>query len=390
MKHPAGALMSVVVLGALLSACGTGEQPESVESDVAEVPETQMAIVQIGNGGPEVLHYRSIPVLEPREGEVLVKVVAAAINPIEWRSREGSGGPGGGGARGPGGGAPAGPGRPPGGMAPAPPGDPSAPVVPGGDLAGIVVKLGEGVTSLQIGDAVFSKVALGDRDRLNGAYSEYVLTRADHTNHKPADQTFAVAAGLGTVGATALRTIKHADVTAGQRVFINGIGGGIGSSAAQFAMERGAYVLGTASGRHHEYLDSIGVDEAINYREVQFDEVIEEPVDVVIETVSTATANQALNILRPGGKLVSIAGAADPAFCEEKGVDCSRIGGEFGWPNTLILAEVAQLARDGHYRLNVDETFPLEEAGAAQDLNHNVGTTGKIVLIVDSGMASQQ
>ncbi len=85
-----------------------------------------------------------------------------------------------------------------------------------------------------------------------------------------------------------------------------------------------------------------------------------------------------------------IAGAADPALCEEKGVDCSRIGGEFGWPNTLILAEVAQLARDGHYRLNVDETFPLEEAGAAQDLNHNVGTTGKIVLIVDAGMANQQ
>ena len=264
--------------------------------------------------------------------------------------------------------------------------------VPGGDFSGIVVKLGEGVTTLQVGDAVFSKLPLGASsvEGLNGAYSEYVVARADLTNPKPAAQTFAEAAGLGTVGVTALRTIRHANVSAGQRVFINGIGGGIGSSAAQFAKARGAYVLGTASERHHEYLYSIGVDEVINYRQVQFDDVVDEPVDVVIETVSTATANQALNILKSGGKLVSIAGPADAALCEAKGVDCSRIGGEFGWPNTEMLAEVSRLAHAGHYRLNVDETFPLQEAAAAQDRNFSVGTSGKIILIVDAARANQR
>ncbi len=381
-----GSLFACVLV--LLSSCAADDQhvEEVVETGKFEVPEVQMAIVQMGNGGPEVLHYQQIPVLQPREGEVLVKIVAAAINPIDRRSREGGGprpdGPGGPGGRPPGG--------PPGGAPQRPPGDPATPNVPGGDFAGIVVKLGAGVTDLQVGDAVFSKIALGERDRLNGAYSEYAVTRADHTHLKPLDQTFAEAAGLATVGATALRTIKHAKVTAGQRVFINGIGGGIGSSAAQFSLQRGAYVIGTASGRHHAYLASIGVDEAINYREVQFDEVVKEPVDVVIETVSTATANQALNILKPGGKLVSIAGAADPALCVQKGVECSRIGGEFGWPNTVILAEVAQLAMDGHYRLNVDETFPLQEAGAAQDRNFSIGTAGKIVLVVDAELANKR
>lgn len=361
----------------LLTACG-GTRHMSESTAALNVPDTQMAIVQIGTG-EDSFHYQSIPVLQPGAGEVLVKVVATAINPIERRNRVGGGRPPGG----PGGNT--GPAR---GGAPAEP----APTVPGGDFSGIVVKLGEGVTNLQLGDAIFSKVAIGGGgvDGLNGAYSQYVITRAEHTNLKPQDQTFAEASGLGTVGVTALRTIWHAEVKAGDRVFINGISGGIGSSAAQFAMERGAYVLGTASARHHDYLYSIGIDEVINYREVQFDEVIAEPVDVVIETVGTATANQALNILRPGGKLVSISGAADGALCEEKGVDCSRIGGEFGWPNDVMLAAIGQLARDGHYRLNVDTTFPLEQAVAAQDLNFNVGTTGKIVLVVDEELASKR
>lgn len=358
----------------LITGCGTksNEQPAVLapSSEPLDVPPMQMAIVQVGTGGPEVLESQSVPVLDPGPGEVLIKVVAAAINPIDWRNRENDPRPTG-----------------PRGAENRQPDDGSAPrAIPGGDLSGIVVRLGEGVTNVAVGDAVFAKLA-GGPGRLNGSYSEYAVAPADQTNLKPSDQTFAEASGLGTVGVTALRTIKHANVSEGQRVFINGIAGGIGSSAAQFALDRGAYVVGTASGGHHKYLNSIGVHEAINYREVQFDEVIEEPVDVVIETVSTATANQALNILKPGGQLVSIAGAADPELCEAKGVNCSRIGGEFGWPNSEMLAEVAQLAESGIYRLNVDTTFPLQEAGAAQDLNHNVGTRGKIVLIVDADLA---
>lgn len=393
-------ISSLLVAGIMLSACSTDDQPaptakaKEPEAKSITVPTTQMAIVQTGTGA-DALQYQSIPVMEPGADQVLIKVVAAGINPIERRSRVGGGRPPGPAPAGPapdagaaGGPPPAGGARPGGGGG-RPGGGASGPSVPGGDLAGIVVKLGEGVTNLAVGDAVFTKLAFG-QGGLNGAYSEYAVASASHTNPKPTDQTFAEAAGLATVGVTALRTIKHANVAKDQRVFINGIAGGIGSSAAQFALARGAYVLGTASGRHHEYLAEIGVNEAINYREVQFDEVITEEVDVAIETVSTATANQAVNILKKGGNLVSIAGAADAALCEAKEVNCSRIGGEFGWSNEVMLKEVYELAQAGHYRLNVDTTFPLQEATAAQDLNFNVGTRGKIVLIVDEEMAQQK
>lgn len=359
-----------------------------------QIPSEQQAIVQAENGGPEVLQLQTIPVLEPGADEVLIKVVAAAVNPIDRRLREGGGAPpaagtnvqsGMGGAPAGMGGAPVTMGGASAGMG-GPLGAASGPRVPGMDMAGTVVQLGENVTHLSVGDAVFAKMAFGD-PRLNGAFAEYAVVPANQAYPKPTDQTYAEAAGLGTVGVTALRTIWHADVQEGERVFINGIGGGIGSSAAQFAKERGAYVLGTASGRHANYLSQIGVDEHINYREVQFDEVITEPVDVVIETVGSTTANQALNIMTEGSRLVSISGPADAARCEEIGAQCSRIGGEFGWPNSEMLAEVARLAEAGAYRLNVDSVFPLAEAGAAQEQNYNVGTSGKVIVIVDADLA---
>ncbi|HAY45050.1 MAG TPA: NADPH:quinone reductase [Gammaproteobacteria bacterium] len=384
----------VLCISALLVACGSGQEAstsvssESFKAELIDVPDTQMAIVQMGNGGPEVLKYQSIPVLEPATDEVLVKVVATAINPIDWRFREGVGRPP---VYGVAGGNPDGGGAPSSGTTtpPAPPTGERPPSVPGMDISGVVVKLGEAVTNIELGDAVFAKLATG-QTILNGGYSEYAIAPANQVVTKPTDRTYAEAAGLGTVSITALRTIEHADVSAGQRVFINGIAGGIGSSAAQIAKARGAYVLGTASGGHHEYLKTIGVDEAINYREVQFDEVIQEPVDVVIETVGTETANQALNILKPGGQLVSIAGPADPDKCEAAGVICARLGGPVGRSNEVLLQEIGQLAEAGQFKLNVDTTFPLEQAGAAQDLNHNVGTRGKIILIVDPEMADQK
>lgn len=363
-KARGSAWLPALAATAALAAHGT---PASAAARAPDVPTTQMAIVQTGNGGPEVLKYERIPVLEPGSGEVLIKVVAAAINPIEWRNRVGGGG-GGGGRQG-------GPAAPP------------AASVPGGDLAGIVVRLGAGVTTLKVGDAVFAKLGPG-QPGLNGAYAQYAVANATQVMPKPTGQTYAEASGLATVGMTAMRTLDHAGVAPGQRVFINGIGGGIGSSAAQIAQARGATVLGTASARHHAYLKSIGISEVIDYQKVKFDQVIKEPVDVVIETVSTETANQALNILKPGGQLVSIAGAASAELCAAKGVKCARIGGSVGRSNPELLAEITRLAEAGKYKLNVDATFPLEQAGAAQDLNHNVGTSGKVVLIVDAALAN--
>ena len=369
----------------LVTACKSVNNTVSKQSETT-VPATQMAIVQNGNGGADILKLQKIPVLVPGANEVLIKVVAAGINPIERRFREGGGGrPAGGmGAPGdgmgppPGGGMGGGMGRAPGGA--------GGPSVPGGDLSGIIVQIGDSVTNVKVGDAVFAKIPFG-AGGLNGAYSQYAVTTDDQVAPKPSDQTFAEAAGIATVAMTAMRTLDHAAVKAGDRVFINGIGGGIGSSAAQIAMARGAYALGTASVKHHDYLATIGIAEVINYREVLFDEVITELVDIAIETVGTQTANQALNIIKPGGQLVSIAGPASQKLCDEKQVTCARIGGNVGRTNKELLTEISQLAEQGKFRLNVDTIFPLAEAGAAQDQNYNVGTTGKVILIVDEALA---
>lgn len=381
----------------------------SKKLDSSAVPATQMAIVQVGNGGAEVLTYQSIPVLDPAEGHVLIKVAAAAINPIDLRDRTGlarTGGRAGGGGGGMGGamgamgagsmagsmgggmGGQGGGGQAGGGGAPQTVDVGSR--IPGYDLSGVVVKLGAGVSNIKLGDAVFAKLPPPVSGVLNGAYSEYVVVAIDDVASKPTGHTFAEASGLGTVGTAALRVLDQAGVTAGDRVFINGIGGGVGSSVAQIALARGAYVLGTASSRHHDYLRTIGVTEVINYREAAFDEVIQDPVDVVVETASTESANQALNILKTGGQLVSVVGDADATLCAEKKVVCSRIDENTGRPINELLAEVVQLGEEGKYKLNVDSTFTLEEAAAAQDRNNNIGTTGKLVLIVDPALSNSR
>ena len=366
----------VVVGGVLRLFDAHSAQIEPVTS--FRVPAQQMAIVQTGYGGAEVLSYQSIPVLEPAEGQVLVKVYAAAVNPIDWRNRQSIG-------------MVAGMGGPAviEGMA-------ATSVlqrVPGLDFAGVVVKVGAGVVNVTVGSSVFAKISAGQIVDLNGGYAHYALAPADKVVAKPSNLTYAEAAGLGTVGITALRAVNQAQVRAGQRVFINGIAGGIGSSAAQILKARGAYVLGTASTVHHAYLKSIGVDEVIDYRQVKFEAVIQPSVDVVIETVGVDTATRALNILKHGGTLTSVSGVPSVTQCSAAGVNCIAISGAASTGSQTeadLLLEVGRLAQSGQLKLHVDKTFLLQEAAAAQDKNHEGNTQGKIILIVDAIKANQK
>lgn len=386
--------LAVMLFGGftLLAACGGPDEQAAVnvpEPVAPYAPTKQMAIVQTGNGGPEVLSYESIPVLEPGVGQVLIEVYAAAVNPIDWKIREGMGG----GSRPPGvdkggpEGSPPGEGGP--GGAPA---AGSGQRVPGMDVAGVVAKVGVGVTKVKVGNPVFSMIGRVQVDGLNGGYSHYVIAPADNVAPKPGTLTYAQAAGLGTASMTAARSVYSAGVKKGQRFFINGIAGGVGSSAAQIGKARGAYVLGTATSRHHEFLDSLGVDQAIDYRQVRFEEAIEEPVDAALDTVGPETATRALEILKEGGILVSIAGGPDTVACEAAGVVCPRGGpGALGGPSEGdFLREVGELAEAGKFTVNVDATFPLARAADAQEENRDGGTEGKIILIVDEAMANMK
>lgn len=376
---------------------------------MAATPKEQKAIVQNGNGGPEVLKLQTVPVLEPAQGQVLIKVYAASINPVDWKMRTGmggrppgggapgggAGGPPGGGAGGPPGGAPAaggppgggppggGAGGPPGGGAGGPPGGMSGPRIPGMDVSGVVEKVGPGVTNVKVGDAVFSMIGRTTVQGLNGGYAEYVVAAATNVVSKPKKLTYAQAAGLGTAGMTGARAVTQANVMKGQRVFIDGIAGGVGSSAAQIAKARGAVVIGTATAKHNAYLKSIGVDEVVDYSKVKFEETVK-PVDVVIETVNAENATRALKILKKGGTLVSVAGAPSADQCAAAGVTCPGGGppGAGAPSEGDMLSEVGKLADAGKFSVNVDKTFPLAQAADAQVLGAEGHTEGKIILTV--------
>ena len=336
------------VLAGLLALC-TGMA-------MAATPSVQRAIVQTGNGGPEVLSLQTVPVPAPGAGEVLIRIYAASVNPTDWKLRQGDGT------------APAGA---------------VARVIPGRDVAGVIEQTGPGVSAYKVGDKVFALVGAGGRKALNGGYSEFVVAPVSDIARKPTRATFREAAALGVTGGTAVRLLDMLNITRGQRVFIDGVAGGVGTAMAQVARSRGAYVIGTASVRHAAYLKSIGVDEVIDYRSVRFEQVIRPPVDIVVEAVSAETAVRALSILKKGGVLVSIAGAPTAQQCAAAGVRCPDGGHTSQASNSgQLLTQVAQLFDTGKLGVYIDKSFPLERAAEAQEDNRTGSTQGKIVLDV--------
>jgi NADPH:quinone reductase-like Zn-dependent oxidoreductase len=325
-------------------------------------PSQQQAIVQHGIGGPEVLKLETVPVLAPGKGEVLIRVYAAAINPVDWKRRIGEGD-----------------------YAPDPNGLPIS--IPGGDVAGIVEQLGAGVTQLRVGEPVFAVLPRNTK-RLNGAYSQYALAPAENVMPKPKNVTYAEAAGLGTAAVTAVRALFDTNVQKGQRVLITGASGGVGSSAVQAAKARGAYVIGTASGRREEYLRSLGIDEMIDYTQGNFEDKVKN-VDVVIDTVGGDTTDRAFKTIKKGGNFISVATRHLEAKCAAAGVKCpARFNAfEVGRP---VFEEVSALADSGKLNVYIDKSFPLAQAAEAQLYSEQGRTQGKISLVVDAEHANQK
>jgi NADPH:quinone reductase-like Zn-dependent oxidoreductase len=321
----------------------------------AATPSHQQAIVQHGVGGPEVLRLDNVPVLAPENGEVLIRVYAAAINPVDWKRRKGGGD-----------------------YAMDPNGLPV--MIPGGDVAGVVEKVGPGVTELKVGQPVFALLAREPK-RLNGGYSQYAIAPAANVMPKPKSFTYAQAAGLGIATVTGVRVVVDTKVSKGQRVLITGASGGVGTIAVQAAKARGAYVIGTASGRRAEFLRSIGVDEFIDYTKGNFEDKVKD-VDVVIDTVGADTTDRAFKTIKRGGHFVSVATRNYDAKCAAAGVTCPARFNAFqvGRP---IFEEVGKLADSGKLNVYIDMSFPLAQAGDAQTYSEQGRTQGKISLIVD-------
>jgi len=314
-----------------------------------EEPMATMNAVRIHQyGGPEVLRYEGAPFPRAGTGEVLIKVHAAAVNPIDWKVRAGF-------AK-----------------------DRlkyKMPFIPGWDLSGVVEAVGAGASRFRVGDEVYSRPDIA-RD---GAYAQYIAVRETEVALKPTSVDHLHAAAVPLAALTAWQALSNAaKLSAGQSVLIHGAAGGVGSFAVQFAKRKGARVIGTASKKNHEFLRSLGADETVDYNTTKFEDVVHD-VDAVLDTITGETADRSYQVIKKGGVYVSILMPPSEQKAAARGI---RAAHTFVQANPEQLADIAKLIDSGKLKVIIEKVFPLAEARAAQELNAQGHTRGKIVLRV--------
>ncbi|GGK59855.1 NADP-dependent oxidoreductase [Nocardia camponoti] len=305
------------------------------------------AIVQQVFGGPEVLEVVEVERPTAGPGEVVVRVAASGVNPVDVAVRSG-----------------------------AFPllGEPSFTL--GWDIAGTVVEVGEGV-DFAIGDEVFGMPRF---PAAGNGYAEYVAAPASHFALKPTALSQVEAAAVPLVALTAWQgLVEGAGVKEGDRVLIHRAAGGVGHLAVQIAKARGAYVIALASAEKHDFVRSLGADEVIDYRTVDFTEVVDK-IDVVVDSVDDGA--RSLTVLNPGGALVTITQHRDAELADLVTSAGRRFVGTSVDADAPGLPEVAALLESGALRVEVAATFPLEKVAAAHELVATGRTTGKVVLTV--------
>ncbi|MEA5359102.1 NADP-dependent oxidoreductase [Amycolatopsis sp., V23-08] len=309
------------------------------------------AVQTTAAGDPDVLVLSEVDRPAPVPTEVLVRVRAAGVNPVDWKIRGGVF---------------------PSGALGAPP------FVQGWDVAG-VVEAGPRVTRFQPGDEVFGLLWF---PRQAGGYGEYVTAPARQFARKPASLSFPEAAGLPMAGLTAWQTLVDvAGIGAGDRVLITAAAGGVGHLAAQIAHARGAVVTGTARAAKHEFLASVGVDEAVDYTAVDVREAVRDQ-DVVLDLLGGEHTLGLLGTLRPGGLLILTIGQVTAELAAAAAARGVRITGFLVEPDSAGLAELSRLVERGELSVHLDHVLPLADAAKAHELGETGRTTGKIVLHV--------
>jgi NADPH:quinone reductase-like Zn-dependent oxidoreductase len=329
----------------LLSICLTA----FVAASFAQSPKPMMkAIVVREYGGPEVLKYEDVPRREPKDDQILVRVIAAGVNPVDAMIRSG--------------------------MFAKYEKD-VFPMTPGADIAGVVEKVGSKITKFKAGDPVFAYVSL----KGGGGYAEYALATERDMATKPKSLSYVEAAAVPIVALTAWQAlIDTAKLGAGQTVLIHGGSGGVGSFAIQIAKARGAKVIATASTANQDLLKELGADVAIDYTKQKFEDIAKD-VDVVLDSVGKDTLARSYGVVKKEGFIVSIVGRPDPGELEKHGIHGASISVE---PNADDLAEIGKLIDEKKIKVIVSQTFPLSDATKAQEQVATGHTRGKIVLKV--------
>jgi NADPH:quinone reductase-like Zn-dependent oxidoreductase len=329
--------------------------PETPLSPVSAPPEAMRAAIIEACGEADALREASIPVPSPVLSELLVRVVAAGVNPIDAKTRAGAG------------------------VSAAIAQYPSA---LGFDFSGIVVKSPYESHPFPPGTAVFGMAAF---PRTGGSYAEYVVAPSLSVARKPAALSHVEAAGVPLAALTAWGlVVETAHAHEGQRMLIHAGSGGVGHFAVQFAAYFGAHVTATASGRNAGWLRELGASVVIDYTTTRFEEVVGE-VDVVIDLVGNVraeTGTRSLEVLRPGGLYVLVPTGGWPGYADAAAQAGVRATSYKVIPDGSALATVARLLDSGAVQVYIDQVFELSDAAAAHRAIEAGHTRGKIVLRV--------
>jgi NADPH:quinone reductase-like Zn-dependent oxidoreductase len=301
-----------------------------------------------GFGGLDALKEDVLPLPQPTDDEILVRVEAASVNPVDAKMREGK-------------------------VSSVQAKD--LPIILGRDLSGVIESCGTAVQSLRKGDEVIAFIGY---DR--GAYAQYVMIKAGEFAAKPENLSHVEAAAVPLAGLTAWQgMIDHGRLASGQRVLIHGGAGGVGHLAVQIAKAKGAWVAATCSGHDMDFVKKLGADQVIDYQEQKFEDEVGD-IDLVFDLVAGETQDRSFKVLKQGGALISTLQDPDKNKAKAKNL---RVATYMTKPNGAQLAEIGRLLLAGKLRPYIFATFKLEEAGKAEQVLAGQHVQGKVVLTVN-------
>jgi NADPH:quinone reductase-like Zn-dependent oxidoreductase len=290
-------------------------------------------------GSPDVLHYEEADRPEPDDGEVLIRVSAVSVNPVDWKQRRGLA-------------------------------QTEVPAVLGRDVSGTVERSrADGFTE---GDDVFGMAA-------SGGYAEYTTASAAAIAKKPDGLSHEQAAALPVAGMTAWQAVfDRGGLEHGQTALIAGAAGGVGHLAVQFAKHAGARVIGTGSSRNRDFVLGLGADDYVDYTQQDVGQAVS-GVDMAFDTVGGDTTQALVPTVREGGVLVTIASAPPEEAARARGARAELLVMS---PSPEQLARIAELVAGGEVRVEISQVLPLTEVRRAHELSESGHTRGKIVLTV--------
>ena len=299
-------------------------------------------------GGAEAVRVEDTSLPDPQSGELLIRIHAAGVNPIDWKIRAGYLQQ----------------------MMRRP-----LPFTLGGDFSGVVEAVGSGVAGFKVGDEVYGQAAVFNSG--SGSFAESAIARAASVAAKPRRVSHTEAAALPIVGISALQVLtKYLRVGAGQKVLIHGGGGGIGSLAIQLAKHLGAHVATTVSADDIDCVKGLGADEVIDYRSRQFEEVMS-GLDAGLDPVGCDTYARPFRVLKRGVRLDAVLEPPHQELMNDFEVEALALSTQV---TTDRLTKLAELVDQGALSAHVDQTFSLEQAGAALDYLERGSSRGNVAL----------